>query len=270
MHPYLQVEHRVLRDGQQFSSVHEKMIYLILASYAGASGSAFPSHQTIADAVPCGKTTVKACLASLLEKGLIEKEERFNQHGGQTSNEYHVRPVPDAVRLPGEQEPTTGATRGDDEEPVLKKQSLKKEPSSTASSVFTLFEAEIGCTSPWIKQQLAQAVTKTSHDVVVHAIEQAAAANVRKWQYVKAVIDQLHARQITSGEQIKRHESKRAERPLRTKQTKQTKYRSAAVLPAWVEMERTEQRLFEEKRRAAWTASVPEEAELTELLAQLI
>lgn len=72
MHPYLQVEHHVLRDGQRFSSVHEKMIYLLLASYAGASGSAFPSHQTLADAVPCGKTTVKACLASLLEKGLIE------------------------------------------------------------------------------------------------------------------------------------------------------------------------------------------------------
>lgn len=108
---------------------------------------------------------------------------------------------------------------------------------------------------------------KTSHDVVVHAIEQAAAANVRKWQYVKAVIDQLHARQITSGEQINRHESRRAERPARTKPTK---HRSSAVLPAWVEMERTEQRLFEEKRRAAWTASVPEEAELTDLLAQLI
>ncbi|WP_041256045.1 helix-turn-helix domain-containing protein [Exiguobacterium antarcticum] len=90
MQPYLRIEHHVLRDGANFSSVHEKMIYFLVQSYAGSDGLAFPSHQTLADAVPCGKTTIKTCLQSLIEKGWIEKVKRFDRHGGQTSNGYRI------------------------------------------------------------------------------------------------------------------------------------------------------------------------------------
>lgn len=194
-----------------------------------------------------------------------EKTERFNRHGGQTSNVYHVRPVTDAARLPGEQVPTAGVTRADDKELVLKKQSLKKEsPSPEVPAIHELFEAEIGRLSPWVELELTQAMATTSPDIIIHAIEQAAAANVRKWQYVKAVIDRLHSKGLVTREQIMHHEATRMVRPDRVKS------RQLSVLPAWVETERAQQQLYEQERRAALQASVPEEAELTDLLAQLI
>jgi len=109
MQPYLRVEHQLLRDGAAFLSVHEKMIYLLLQSYAGRDGLAFPSHQTLAGAVPCGKTTVKNCLQTLVEKGWIEKVERFDRHGGQTSNGYRIRTgAPGTSRQDPGQETATG------------------------------------------------------------------------------------------------------------------------------------------------------------------
>ncbi|WP_449403578.1 helix-turn-helix domain-containing protein [Exiguobacterium artemiae] len=139
MHPYLRVEHQLLRDGAAFSSVHEKMVYLLLKSYAGRDGLAFPSHQTLADAVPCGKTTVKNCLQTLVEKGWIEKVERFDRHGGQTSNGYRIRMVSPVTsgQDPG-QETATGQPSVASEEKGVKKPSLKKNhhlPESWKSSL---------------------------------------------------------------------------------------------------------------------------------------
>lgn len=124
MQPYLRVEHQLLRDGSAFSSVHEKMVYLLLQSYAGRDGLAFPSHQTLADAVPCGKTTVKNCLQTLVEKGWIEKVERFDRHGGQTSNGYRIRAgSPGASGQVPSHETTSGETSDASKEKGVKKPS---------------------------------------------------------------------------------------------------------------------------------------------------
>ena len=161
MQPYLRVEHQLLRDGAAFSSVHEKMVYLLLQSYAGRDGLAFPSHQTLADAVPCGKTTVKNCLQTLVEKGWIEKVERFDRHGGQTSNGYRIRAgSPGASgQVPGH-ETTSGETSVASKEKGVKKPSLKKEPPSPGvKEIITHFETEIGRDHP-VDSQAARAFVK--------------------------------------------------------------------------------------------------------------
>lgn len=271
MQPYLRVEHHLLRDGTDFSSVHEKMIYLILCSYAGQDGLAFPSHQTLADAVPCSKTTVKTCLQTLVEKGRIEKAERFDRHGGQTSNGYRIcadNPVGSRQET-GQTTPAGVADRALEEKGV-KKQILKKESSSPTDQgidgIIRHFETEIGRITPSIRDQLGQLIDETSSIAVRHAIEQAAAANVRNWNYVKAIIIKLKQQNLLTPEQINRHEAERRNKPVR----RQTNRSASKKLPDWVERERWQQQQAEREQKRRFEQAVPDQTELKQLLAALI
>ena len=269
MQPYLRVEHQLLRDGAVFSSVHEKMVYLLLQSYAGRDGLAFPSHQTLADAVPCGKTTVKNCLQALVEKGWIEKVERFDRHGGQTSNGYRIRAVsPDASRQVPGQETNTGQAPVASEEKGVKKPSLKKEPppQDGVTEIITHFETEIGRVTPSIRRRLAALLQETNPAVLHHAIEQASAANIRNFNYIQVVIDSLKQRNLLTQEQIDRHEQCR-----RTSSRKRSSRRKGhGPLPDWVERERKQQQQLEAEQKQRFEQTVPDQGELALLLAELI
>ncbi|HCN59384.1 MAG TPA: hypothetical protein DIS82_14620 [Exiguobacterium sp.] len=268
MQPYLRVEHQLLRDGSAFSSVHEKMVYLLLQSYAGRDGLAFPSHQTLADAVPCGKTTVKNCLQTLVEKGWIEKVERFDRHGGQTSNGYRIRAgSPGASGQVPSHETTSGETSDASKEKGVKKPSLKKEPSSPGvKEIITHFEREIGRVTPSIGRQLERLLKETSPVVLHHAIEQASAANIRNFNYIKVIIDSLKQRNLLTQEQIDRHEQhRRASSRKRT--SRQT---DRGRLPDWVERERRQQQQAEAEQKQRLEQTVPDQGELALLLAELI
>ncbi|MDI3235185.1 helix-turn-helix domain-containing protein [Exiguobacterium antarcticum] len=270
MQPYLRIEHHVLRDGANFSSVHEKMIYFLVQSYAGPDGFAFPSHQTLADAVPCGKTTVKTCLQSLIEKGWIEKVKRFDRHGGQTSNGYRIC-LPERVvsRQEGGQETAAGQSPVAPKEKGVKKNILKKySPSSTGQTmdgVVQHFDTEIGRVTPSIRRQLDQLVEESSDAVVHHAIEQATAANIRHFNYIKAIVNKLKEQRLLTPEEIDDHERRRQQRSHRARhKTNRTR------LPDWVERERRQQQQVEAKQKQQFEQTVPDQAELAQLLAQLI
>ncbi|WP_026828487.1 helix-turn-helix domain-containing protein [Exiguobacterium artemiae] len=269
MQPYLRVEHQLLRDGAAFTSVHEKMVYLLLQSYAGRDGLAFPSHQTLADAVPCGKTTVKNCLQTLTEKGWIEKAERFDRHGGQTSNGYRIRTVsPDTSRQDPGQETATGETPVDTKEKGVKKQSLKKEPPSLRHDLTEIihhFETEIGRVTPSIRRQLETLLKETSPAVLHHAIEQATAANIRNFNYIKVIINSLKQRNLLTQEQIEMHETRR-----RTSVARSSRRKGHGKLPDWVERERRQQQQAEAEQKQRFEQTVPDQGELAVLLAELI
>ncbi len=267
MHPYLRVEHQLLRDGAAFSSVHEKMVYLLLKSYAGRDGLAFPSHQTLADAVPCGKTTVKNCLQTLVEKGWIEKVERFDRHGGQTSNGYRIRMVSPVTsgQDPG-QETATGQPSVASEEKGVKKPSLKKEPPPPGvMEILTHFETEIGRVTPSIRRKLETLLKEAGPAVLHHAIEQATAANIRNFNYIQVVIDSLKQRNLLTQEQIDSHEKRR-----RTAVTRSSRRKKHGKLPDWVERERRQQQQAEAEQKQRFEQAVPDQRELALLLAELI
>lgn len=68
---------------------YEKMVYLVLKTYANNETSrAFPSHNTIAKYAGISKTTVKEAIKGLVDKGIIQKEYRYREDSGQTSNIY--------------------------------------------------------------------------------------------------------------------------------------------------------------------------------------
>lgn len=258
MQPYLRVEHHLLRDGAAFSSVHEKMIFLLLQSYAGRDGLAFPSHQTLADGVPCSKTTVKNCLQTLIEKGRIEKVKR------QTDTAFHRRPrtFPDRTRVKRRQ---PGRRLSPPKKKGLRN-SLPPPLYNGLAEIIAHFETEIGRVTPSIHRQLETLLKETSPAVLHHAIEQATAANVRNFNYVKVIIDSLKQRNLLTQEQIDHHEARR--RTTKVNQSSRRKKRSR--LPDWVERERRQQQQAEAEQKQRFEETVPDQGELDLLLAELI
>ncbi|WP_290774552.1 MULTISPECIES: helix-turn-helix domain-containing protein [unclassified Exiguobacterium] len=240
--PYLPVPHTLLRSGTAFASVHEKMIYLILESFSGQDGQAFPSYQTIADAVPCSKSTVKSCIQSLIASGRIEKVERFTKHGGQTSNAYRVLPHVDTPS-PASHETTAPETSADSEEEVLKKTSLKKE-------LVQQYESNLGKVSPRIEQELLLLANEHPIERIQYAIEEAGRANSRHFGYIEQVVKRLAT-------------GSASERPKQvTKRSRRNN--SLFQLPNWVEREKEAQRAYEAKQQERQV--IPDDDEIAALL----
>ncbi|MGC4015899.1 MAG: helix-turn-helix domain-containing protein [Luteolibacter sp.] len=66
----------------------------------GSGGGAFPSAKQIARTCRIHADTIWHILARLEKKGLIRRETRFNDHGGQTSNRYIPVPLPETKGCP--------------------------------------------------------------------------------------------------------------------------------------------------------------------------
>lgn len=243
--PYLPVPHTLLRSGTAFASVHEKMIYLILESFSGQDGQAFPSYQTIAEAVPCSKSTVKSCIQSLIASGRIEKVERFTKHGGQTSNAYRVLPRVE-TQSPASQVTTAPEVSVASEEEVLKNTILKKE-------LVQQYEMNLGKATPRIEQELLQLATDHPIERIQYAIEEAARANSHQFGYIEQVVKRL-----ATGLPAERQKriTKRSRRDT-----------SLFQLPKWVEQEKAAQRAYEAHQKK--NQSIPDDAEIAELLQAL-
>jgi len=221
------------------------MIYLILESFSGQDGQAFPSYQTIADAVPCSKSTVKSCIQSLIASGRIEKVERFTKHGGQTSNAYRVLPRVE-MPSPASQEATAPEVSAASEEEVLKNTTLKKE-------LVQQYETNLGKATPRIEQELLQLATDHPIERIQYAIEEAARANSRHFGYIEQVVKGL-----ATGLPVERQKriTKRSRRDT-----------SLFQLPNWVEQDKAAQRAYEAHQKK--NQSIPDDAEIAELLQAL-
>lgn len=107
-----------------------KMVYVVLSSHAGAHGTTWLSHTTIAAEAGTSVSTVQRALAVLSEMGLVGISQRRREDGGQTSNIYRLRVVSGVGQNdqpPRSEGPTPPVRVTDEEEP------LKKNPGVTTS-----------------------------------------------------------------------------------------------------------------------------------------
>ena len=65
-----------------------KLILLMLANYLDENDSSFPSYRHLASLCSCTERTAMRAIDSLIQMGLIKKEERYMKDGKQTSNRF--------------------------------------------------------------------------------------------------------------------------------------------------------------------------------------
>lgn len=68
-----------------------KAVYMYLKDRSDKKGQSWPGIKTIARALNVSTSTVKRAVDDLIRLGYMEKETRFRENGGQTSNLYTLK-----------------------------------------------------------------------------------------------------------------------------------------------------------------------------------
>ena len=99
--PFTMIENKTIRN--KTLTIYQKMVYIVLCSYANDKNVCFPSYQTIADGVGCSKRMVIKTMNDLVEMGVIVKHPRKSANGDATANEYEILLYDEYCALPNEQ-----------------------------------------------------------------------------------------------------------------------------------------------------------------------
>ncbi|PEJ28463.1 helix-turn-helix domain-containing protein [Bacillus pseudomycoides] len=90
---FFMIDNEVIDNGEL--DVYAFKTYAVIVRYANQkTKSAFPSLNTLAKKVGCGKKKIIACIKVLVEKGYISKTIRKDDKGDSLSNLYHLLPTP--------------------------------------------------------------------------------------------------------------------------------------------------------------------------------
>ena len=68
-----------------------KTVYMYLKDKSDAKGECWPAINTIAKETSMSRSTVKRGIADLIRCGLLTKEARYRENGGNTSNRYFLQ-----------------------------------------------------------------------------------------------------------------------------------------------------------------------------------
>lgn len=97
---FFMVENDVIDNGDL--DVYEFKTYAVILRHANKeTHSAFPSLNTLAKKVGCGKKKIVECIKSLIDKGYIAKIIRKDEKGDNLSNVYHILQTPSISEKPG-------------------------------------------------------------------------------------------------------------------------------------------------------------------------
>lgn len=85
--PFIKVYKDFLYN-EKLETCQQKLIYIYLGKFADARQQCFPSIRKLAEVASIGITKVKYTIKELIEKGLINKKNRWRTDGGKNSNLY--------------------------------------------------------------------------------------------------------------------------------------------------------------------------------------
>ena len=75
-----------------------KAVYMYLQDRSDKTGRSWPGIKTIARELSISTSTVKRAIDDLIILGYLEKQSRFRDNGGQTSNRYIIKQAQQSTR----------------------------------------------------------------------------------------------------------------------------------------------------------------------------
>lgn len=68
-----------------------KTVYMYLKDRSNADGECWPAIKTIARDTSMSVSTVKRAIDDLMKHGLLRKERRYRENGGNSSNRFYLK-----------------------------------------------------------------------------------------------------------------------------------------------------------------------------------
>jgi DnaD/phage-associated family protein len=184
------------------------LLLLALADMANEAGYCWPSYETLAKRARISRTHAINIMKELVDSGWIQKEKRYRngQPTEQTSNGYWII-FPETTQLKNLTTQSTGVTHPSQSQltpqltPVNHPQLTGVNPnhhiepsnepsheSPVVAQLFSLYESNIGIITPMIVDVLQDAINEYPVEWFEPAIKQAISNNVRKWNYIEAIL----------------------------------------------------------------------------------
>ncbi len=85
--PFLMIYHDCM-DSDLLETPYQKIVYFYLKRFANEKNQCFPSMATLTKRTKMSMKTLKKTLKELEEKGVLKREKRFHENGGNSSNLY--------------------------------------------------------------------------------------------------------------------------------------------------------------------------------------
>ena len=183
----------------------ELLLLLALADSANDQGVCWPSLPTLAKKTRMSRRYVIGLINSLVEKGWVK---RIDTSGEKYKNStvYRITPVNPAAPLPEiggeagstpEVNPSSPPSEAGSTPPVnpaapnplVNHQKTINEPSAAVVNIFKLYENTVGMLTPMMADELRQAEKDYPAEWLPEAFLKAEKANVRKWTYIRAILE---------------------------------------------------------------------------------
>lgn len=178
------------------------LILLALADMANDDGYCWPSYATLAKRARLkSRQNVIKIMNEFIEVGIVEKKGRVDDEGNQTSNMYHViagninKEIPSTTSATSVNTDTTPSVNTDT--PLVSvltpESSFNRHIESTTrgapqKNFYSVYESNIGGLTSMTAEMLKELETEYSLEWFEAAIQEAIKANVRKLNYVMAVL----------------------------------------------------------------------------------
>lgn len=172
---------------------NELLIYAVIYGFSQIKGQRFTgSLKYLMDWINTkSKQTVLNCLNSLLEKGFINKEEKYLNNVKYCSYGV-VQNLDQWSKRYGEGSPNFGHNN------IYIKEKEEEE------NLFTFYENNFGLITPYIAENInTYLIDGITEELIIEAMKEAVNNNVRKWNYVKSILNDCINNNIQTVEQYR-------------------------------------------------------------------
>ena len=182
---FVTIPHTVIRMMPQIGDEALSLFVYMRYRTNSISGDAFPSYETIKAETGLSYRKIARSIRKLETLELMTRKKRF---GG--SNEYTLTlPYPIPIDRPVL---STGIGKSSQRVQTIKNDSIKTDLSTVPAADFSLiaktYENEIGFLTAMTRDLLVEASNEYPADWICDAIKESSKANVRKWNYVSAIL----------------------------------------------------------------------------------
>lgn len=207
---WIKLFHEVLDDPKMFEltgDLYRRAIELFLLAGVTDDKGKLPPVKTIAFRLRITKEQLISDIEQLVETGIITFADgvyivtNFEKRQAPATNAERQKTYRQARHKEayyGNESVTQSVTQSENNvtqktQPCyidkIRREEIRKDKTSGAGAVFTLYENNIGTISSIVSEKIKEAVEEFPPDWIESAIQVAVENNVRKWSYIRAILD---------------------------------------------------------------------------------
>ena len=185
-----------------------KLLYGEIASLSNKDGYCWATNRYFADLYDVSTTTISTLIKSLIDRGYIKSEIMYKEGTKEILNRYlsiFKDPIKENLK--------------DNNINIINKKEKERD------KIINFYNNNFGLITPYIADNIFTYLTDGLEDnLIIKAMEEAVSNNVRRWNYVKAILDDCLNNNIQTAQQYETKQKEYKNSKTTTTKHKEIKY----------------------------------------------